>query len=170
MAIKAAEIEFSLGTWAAELGVSRDVLRRILTESGVVPVGKRSGHPLYRGREVITAWVSHLNGGDERDPDKLPPIERKAHYQAEHEKLQLQRERGELVPSLQVEQEIGALVKRFAQGLDALPDVLERDVGVHPVLVARIERAVDELREAIYQDMNADAEDDGADSAAEDSE
>src|SRR5688572_4546143 len=125
MAIAAPEISFSLGTWAAEIGTTRDVLRRVVAEAGVVPSGKRAGHPIYRGRDIFAAW----SGQNEResDPDKLPPMERKAHYQAEHEKLRLQVERSELVPALEVEQGHGRIFAIVTQAYDTLPDVLERD-------------------------------------------
>jgi phage terminase Nu1 subunit (DNA packaging protein) len=168
MPIAAAEISFSIGTWAVEAGMTRDVLRRILSERGVQPAGKRGGHPVYRARDVIAALISNGEAAD--DPDKLKPWERKAHYQAEHEKLRLQVERGELVPSIEVEQEMAAMAKRFIQTLDTLPDLIERDVGAHPALLERIERAIDKERETLFEDLNKDAEDDGAGRAAEDGE
>src|SRR5688572_23463577 len=134
MAIQSAEVVFSLGTWAIEAGISRDVMRRILSERGVQPAGKRGGHPVYRARDVIGALMS--NGADQDDPDKLKPWERKAHYQAEHEKLRLQVERGELVPALEVERGHGQIFAIATQAFDTLPDVLERDVGLTPLQLA----------------------------------
>lgn len=164
MSIQAPEISFSLGTWAAEAGVSRDVLRRILSERGVQPSGKRGGHPIYRARDVIAALTSDRADAD--DPDKLKPWERKAHYQAEHEKLRLQVERGELVPSIEVEQGHGQIFAIVTQAYDTLPDVLERDVGLNAMQLVRVEKHLDEAREALYQALNADEDD--ADSAAAD--
>lgn len=168
MAIQAPEIAFSLGTWAAELGTTRDVLRRVVSEAGVVPAGKKSGHPIYRGRDVCAAWAG-MHQREAGDPDKLPPMERKAHYQAEHEKLRLQMERAELVPSLEVEQGHGQIFAIVAQAYDTLPDVLERDVGLSPAQLARVEKALDEQREALYQALNDEPEDeDDAGGTAED--
>jgi ABC-type phosphate transport system auxiliary subunit len=164
MAIAAPEVSFSLGTWAAEAGITRDVLRRIMSEAGIQPAGKRGGHPVYRARDVIAALSADRDGVD--DPDKLKPLERKAHYQAEHEKLRLQIERGELVPSLEVEQGHGQIFAIVTQMYDTLPDVLERDVGLTPQQLVRVEKHLDEAREALYQALNADEDD--ADSAATD--
>jgi hypothetical protein len=166
MALATAELLYSLGTWAAELGVSRDVFRRVLSEAGIQPAGKKSGHPVYRGRDVIAAWITHVNGGDERDPDKLPPMERRAHYQAEHEKLRLQVERGELVPAIEVEQGHGQIFAIVTQAFDTLPDVLERDAGLSPLQLARVEKHLDELREALYQRLADDETDDAVSTAA----
>lgn len=143
--------------------IARETIARYVSEAGLKPCGERHSHPIFKPSEMLAC----IYRGPENavDPDGMRPFERKAHYQAEHEKLRLQVERGELVPSIEVEQEVAAIVKRFAQGLDAMPDLIERDVGVHPVLLSRIERAIDQLRESIYQDLAK--EDDGADSAAE---
>src|SRR5262245_52991698 len=134
MAIAATEVSFSLGTWAAQAGLSRDVMRRIVTEQGVQPSGKRSGHPLYAATDIIRALLANAGASD--DPDKLKPWERKAHYQAEHEKLRLQVERGELVPSIEVERGHGQIFAIATQCFDTLPDVLERDVGLSPLQLA----------------------------------
>lgn len=166
MGIKATEVLFSIGTWAAELGVTRDVLRRILAEAGTTPAGKRAGHPVYRARDVVAAWAKSLGATD--DPDALRPMERKLHYQAEREKLNLQVDRGELVPSLEVEQGQGQIFAIVTQSLETLPDVLERDVGLSALQLARVERHLDQLREALYQKLNEDAVEDDADRAVSD--
>lgn len=167
MPVQSAEVLFSLGTWAIEAGISRDVMRRILSERGVQPAGKRGGHPVYRGRDVIAALMS--NGADQDDPDKLKPWERKAHYQAEHEKLRLEIERGELIPAIEVEREYGRAFAIVSQLYDTLPDILERDVGLTTGQLTRAERHLDEHREAVYQALIAEPEDD-AGRAVSDSE
>lgn len=167
MALAATPVEQSLGTWAAALGVTRDVLRRVLADAGVQPSGKKSGHPAYALRDVLEAWISNITGGAP-DPDSLRPMERKLHYQAEHEKLRLQVERGELVPSIEVERGHGLIFAIVAQCFDTLPDVLERDVGLNSLQLTRAERHLDEAREALYQKLIEGDEDDGADSAAAD--
>ena len=151
MTIAAAEILFSIGTWAAELGTSRDVLRRVLAHAGVVAAGTRSGHPIYRGRDVCQAWATHLGASADNDPDKLPPIERKAHWQAEREKLHLGLERGDVVASLDVEQRYASRNKLIDQAIETAPDVLERDVGLSSTQAARLEKHLDELRVVLHR-------------------
>jgi hypothetical protein len=77
-------------------------------------------------------------------------------------------QRGELVPSLEVEQGHGQIFAISTQMADTLPDVLERDVGLTPLQLARVEKHLDEWREALYQRLIEGREDDGADSAAQD--
>lgn len=166
MTVKAVEIAHSLGTWSAALGVSRDVLRRVLSEGGIQPSGKSRGHPIYALADVVEAWVTSQTGGAP-DPDSLRPMERKLYYQAEHEKLRLQVERGELVPYIEVEQGHGAIFAITTQMADTLPDVLERDVGLAPLQLARVEKHLDEWREQLYQRL-IEGKEDGADSAVAD--
>lgn len=156
-------VHLNLSQIASEFGVARETARKRLDDAGVQASETRGGHPVYRLREVLEAFA----GEDGFDPDKLKPWERKAHYQAEHEKLRLQVERGELVPSIEVEQGEAAIFKIVTQGLETLPDVLERDVGLSPLQLARVERHLDEYREALYRALNEGDEGDGADSAAE---
>lgn len=156
-------VHLNLSQIASEFGVARETARKRLDDAGIGASEKRGGHPVYRLRDVLGAFA----GEEGFDPDKLKPWERKAHYQAEHEKLRLQTERAELVPALEVERDYGLVWAILGQFFDTLPDVLERDVGAAPLLIARIERHLDELREALYQAMIAEPEDD-ADSAAAD--
>ncbi len=164
----ASKVELTLGTWAAAFGVSKDVLRRVFSEQNVESCGKRGPYPVYAASDAIPGWVKHLTGGEAVDPDSLRPFERKAHYQAEHEKLRLQVERGELVPSIEVERGHGQIFAITTHGLDTLPDVLERDVGLSPLQLTRVEKHIDEMREALYQALIEGTEDDGADSAVQD--
>src|SRR5688572_20600272 len=144
MTIAAAPVELHLGTWAAALQVSRDVLRRVLSEAGVQPSGTKSGHPTYAMAPVIGAWSRSLTGGAQ-DPDSLRPFERHAHYKAENEKRRMMEEAHELVPAIEVQQTVAFLYKVMTQSLDTLPDVLERDVGATPAQLMRMERHINEL-------------------------
>jgi hypothetical protein len=157
-------VHLSLTQIAAEFGCARETAKGRLDAAGFGPTETRGGYPVYRLRDVVTALTS---GEEGFDPDRLKPWERKAHYQAEHEKLRLQVERGELVPAIEVERGHGQIFAIATQAFDTLPDVLERDVGLTPLQLARVEKHVDETREALYQAL-IEGEDDGADSAAAD--
>jgi 2-keto-4-pentenoate hydratase len=95
----------------------------------------------------------------------LKPFERKAFFQAEREKLHLQAERGDLVPSIDVEQRYASRNKLIDLALETGADVLERDVGLTPAQAARLEKHLDELRMTLYRILV----DDDADSAVQDS-
>lgn len=147
--IEDGDILASLSAWARIFGTERETLRRRLLAANVTSKGERHGHPVYGGRDVVSAWLS---GPEARiDPDSLSPFQRRAWYQGEHEKLKLQVERSELVPMIEVEETIGKVAKALVLGLDTLIDTIERDVGLNPLQAVKMEKHVDRVRESIYQ-------------------
>jgi hypothetical protein len=154
----------SIRALADELGVDRDTVSRRLTAASVKPSGKRGGYPVYRLKDVIKAVLSSGEDGG-IDPDRLEPFQRKAHYQAEHEKIALERERGELVPVMEIERAYGLIFTTFAQAMDTLPDLLERDAAATPMQLVEIEKVIDRTREELYRAL---IEEDDADSAVRD--
>jgi hypothetical protein len=136
----------SIRAYAEECGLDRDTLSRRLTESGAKPACKGPrGHPEYRIRDLIAAQF-----GTVEDPDQLDPFRRQAHYRCELDKLKLQTERGELVPRIECEQEQARGMKLVARVFDTLPDVIERDCGAPPAILARIEKALDAARVELH--------------------
>jgi hypothetical protein len=90
------------------------------------------------------------------DPDKLEPFKRQAHYKAELQKLQLETETREVIPRIEVEQEQARILRIVALMLDTLPDVLERDCGLAATMVARVEKALDQVRESLHKALTDD--------------
>lgn len=142
-------VHLSVRGFCDESGQDRETVTHRIRESGIEPSGKRGGYPVYRLRDLLRAAYA----GEGFDPDKLRPFERKAHYQAEHEKLAVEQERGELIPRIEVEQEQARIAKIVAHGLETLPDVLERDCALAPEVVARMERHIDAVRERMYAEL-----------------
>jgi hypothetical protein len=151
--IPAAGIHCSLRQLAEETGLDRDTVQRRISAANAVPSGKRGGHPVYRLRDVLRALLLKDEEG-RIDPEKLEPYQRQAHYKAELDKLKLDQETRELIPRIEVEQEQARILRVVAQTLDTLPDIVERDCGATPAQVQRIERAVDECREALFTDLS----------------
>ncbi len=151
-------VHLSLASLAREFGSSRDTVLNRLTKAAVRPSGKKGGHPVYRLAEALPALHDLAASVEEKsaDPDKMQPFERHAHYKAEHEKLRLQQEMGQLVPQLEVEQEFARLAKIFTQKIQALPDECERDMGVPGPVVQFVEKKVDAICMAIYAEMTGD--------------
>lgn len=155
----ASGVHLSIRAFADETSMDRATVVKRLAAANVQPSGKRGGHPVYRLRDLLQAAVVTTDEGD-LDPDKLKPFERHAWYKAEREKLQLQVERGELLPSLHVEQRYASMFKLVSEMFDTLPDVLERDCGATPMQLAKIEQRVDEVREELYSHLVETADDD----------
>jgi hypothetical protein len=155
----------SIRQFADETGVDRETVAKRVKASSIAPAAKRGGHPVFRLRDLLqAAYVTDEEGA--LDPDRLKPFERHAFYKAEREKLQLQVERAELVSSLEAEQKFAALFKAIAEFFDTLPDVLERDCGLNPMMLAKLEDRLDALREQLYGQVT-DIGDIDADGAAQ---
>lgn len=155
-------VNLSISQFSEESGMTRETVSRRIGAGNLSPAGMRNGNPVYRLRELLKAVVLNDDDG-EVDPQKLRPFERRAHYQAELEALTLATKRGELVPTFEVEQLQAEIFKKVGECLDTLPDVLERDCGASPLLLAKIEQRLDQLREHLYTRLT---EDEDADSAA----
>jgi len=97
-----------------------------LAREGVLP---RAGRGVYPFAESIRAYVDYLQQTgvvDGVDPDRLEPFKRRAHYQAEVEKLTLGVKSRELIQRAEVEREFARICDVMARFLDVLPDRLER--------------------------------------------
>lgn len=166
MAMEQQEFLAGLGAWAAELNTTIDVLRRVLYQHGAQPI-RRGRNSLYRARDVCTAWATHIAAhAGPINPDSLAPMDRRAYYQAENEKLRLEIERGRLVPADEVERAHGQIFGTLVHGLETLPDVLERDCGLTSDQVQRVESHIDALRESLYRALIDDSAEEARDVAA----
>lgn len=81
--------------------------------------------------------------------DKLTTGERKAWYQSERERLKFEQETAQLIPASDVRREFAIWAKAVVQVLETLPDILERDCGLQPAAVSRVQSIIDDLRDQI---------------------
>lgn len=93
-------------------------------------------------------------GGDEEaDPDTLSPKERLDWYRGEETKRKLQVADGTLVPADEHERALADVVKVAISWAETLPDVLERDAGLSPQQIERVQLAVDRVREELHASL-----------------
>ncbi len=116
----------------------------------------RKGMPLVERGSKTSPWVFDLLAvtlwkfapqGDESapvDPEKLPPGERKAWFDSEMRRRELQKTDRELIPAAEVGQVIATAFAAIAQSVRSLPDNLERRLALTPEVVDEISRAMDE--------------------------
>lgn len=156
--------EFSISQFSLNTGFQRRTIRKRFADAGISASRMVHGYPVYRVIDGMPILYQTVEGVV--DPDKLKPFERRAYYQGELDKLKLQAERGELVPSFEVERTVARLFKILVQHVETLPDTLERDVGANAVQLVHIEKCIDKVRDAMYQEVIEDPDDD-ASSAAE---
>jgi hypothetical protein len=148
-------VVLSVSRIAHVLSCSRDTVSRRIAEGHVPPAGRQGGHDVYDLRAVIHAMGAPAGGGV-LDPDTLDPFKRRAFYQGEHDKLRLQVARGELVPRDEVEQDQARVAKIVAHFFDTLPDVIERDCGASPLILAKLEQCLDRVREYLHDEVIGD--------------
>jgi len=139
----------SISALARCLRKSRDIVRGGLDSAGIAPAGGRGGYPVYDLREVLDLVLA------DQTPDLMSPFERRAHYQAQSERLQLELREGRLVTVMEVERDYAEVFQLVARAFETVPDVLERDAGLKPHQVAVVEKHLDEVREALYEQLVA---------------
>ncbi|THA16152.1 DUF1441 family protein [Rodentibacter pneumotropicus] len=109
--------------------------------------GSNAKNKLYFVRDLIIAALEEQPEKMSKDVDELPPMERRAWFQSENERLRFEQAIGELVQAFEVAQEMSALAKYVVQKLETLPDILERDCGLPPNALIRVQQEIDDLRD-----------------------
>ena len=147
---------WSKNALASEFGIDRRTVDRLLKD--VKPSGKRSGHPVWTLRDAVIQIGKYLEkgydfSGDDFDPTRLPPKERKDWYDSEKGRLTYEREMGLLIPADEVAAVEAAKNKRVALTLDTLADVLERDVGLNAEQVERMNQILDAERQKLFESI-----------------
>lgn len=145
---------------AALSGVHRQTVNnrlRNITSSG----GNGANLTLYSLTDILAEFmrVPAPVSGEEMDPQ-----DRKAWYQSERERLKFEQETSQLIPADDVRREYSAMAKAVVQVLETLPDILERDCGLQPAAVARVQAIIDDLRDQMAQrvlDAEPDEEGEG---------
>jgi hypothetical protein len=125
-----------------------------MAREGIIPKAARGQYPLAGCVRAYITFLQNQGQPGPANPENLSPFLKRAHYQAELDKLKLEHERGELIPRIEVEQEMAALMKIVAECFDTLPDLLERDCGLPTKALTRIEAALDKARESFYSRLN----------------
>lgn len=150
--------EVSISRLAAGFRMARETVSKKLAEANIQPVGKRDGYPVYPLREAAEAILGTASFDEDgnADPRKLAPEKRKAWYQSEISRLQVETNTRQLIPAGEVEAEFADLIKSLVQYLDTLGDQLERDCGLTPEQVERVNETVTSLRAQWYAKLIQD--------------
>lgn len=111
--------------------------------------GKGIGYVLDL-REVARWHFGSLSGPTNNNPDHMQPADRKAWYEAEARKRDLELKAGELVPRAAMAQAVSTAFAAVTQDLLAIPDQLERLHGVPAEVAAKVDNvlcgAIESLR------------------------
>lgn len=148
-------VHVGIRQFSEETGLDRDTVRKRIDAAGLKPGGERGGHPVYRLRDLLKAAYQVSEDG-RQDPSQLRPFERQAHWKAEHLQLQVEAEKRELIPRIEVEQEQARILRVVALFLDTLPDILERDCGLAAAMIVAVEKRLDQMREELHKELSED--------------
>ncbi|EDS7046627.1 DUF1441 family protein [Salmonella enterica subsp. enterica serovar Wangata] len=124
---------------------------------------------LYSVVDILTTLLTRSTDPSRVNVDELQPTDRKAWFQSERERLKFEIETSTLIPASDVTREFATLAKAVVQALETLPDILERDCGLQPLAVTRVQAIIDDLRDQIAQRVfEAETETDQEDAPQED--
>lgn len=93
-------------------------------------------------------YAGQASGGDV-DPDSLDPVQRRAWYEGEVKKRDLQVKDRELIPAAEVERVIATAFAAIASDIRAIPDNLERRHGIESSVAEQVEEALHEAMDAM---------------------
>lgn len=89
--------------------------------------------------------------GGEVDPDSLEPMQRRAWYEGEVKKRDLQVKDRELIPVGEVERVVATAFAAIASDVRSIPDKLERLKGLDPVMAEAVENMLSEAMDALAE-------------------
>ena len=123
----------------------------------VVQRGAR-GVPWQIDLRAMAEWVYSAGGGgggEQTDPEKLTPIERKAWYEGEAKRLDLQERHRDLIPAGEVERVVAIAFAAIGQDLRAIPDNLERRTGLSGEIAEQVERELFQAMETLADKLSS---------------
>jgi hypothetical protein len=114
-------------------------MARKIREAGLTPSGEHRGNPTFTVKDVAAALYGNPAAGHGADPDSLPPHERKAWYDSEARRLDVEARQRELIPVVEVERVVSTAFAAIASDLRSIPDNLERKHGLPGEVVRTFE-------------------------------
>lgn len=149
-------VYLSINQIATEFGFARATVAKRIDALGIRPTEKRGGHPVYRLRDVVRIAEGQSPQGDEVDPMRMRPTDRRAWFQSENERLKFEQEEGRLIPAGEVEAEMAEVAKIVTRALETLPDRLERDLRLSPAVVESVAQQCRAVREELHAAMSGE--------------
>lgn len=100
-----------------------------------------------RKNYTVRTLLRALDNPQELNVNQMTPAERRAHWQAENERLKYESSRRFLIPADECRREYTILAKSVVYMLESLPDLLERDCGLPPGATAYVQKVIDDFRD-----------------------
>ena len=136
------------------LRCDRRTIDRLVSRGAVRPAeGFNTSSPVYYLAEVARALFENTDEEGNLDPSRMSPAARKAHYQAENERVRLEVANGTLIYVEELRETLGEALQTLVNALDIAVDLAERDHGFKSEQVEWLSRYVDEKRDRLYNDL-----------------
>jgi len=152
----------SISRAAELLCMDRKTVSKRIADANIAPAGMRDGYPVYEGRRVCEACLlpqGATDGEGSIDPRNLKPMDRRAWYQSERERMAVEAEARQLIPAIEVHAEMAEMARGFVQFLDTLPDVLERRVHLRPEQIEAMHEQITVERQRLYAQFESEQQD-----------
>ncbi|ENE8569168.1 DUF1441 family protein [Salmonella enterica] len=94
--------------------------------------GNGSNLKIYRLVDILTAMMTMLAATGENDPNKMNPSDRRAWFQSEMMRIELEKEMRTLIPASEVLSVYAVMAKTVVKTLETLPDLMEMDAALPP--------------------------------------
>lgn len=135
---------------AAMTDLHRQTIASRLSNIPVAP-GSNPKLKLYSVLDILVVLLTRTADPAQIKVDEMLPPDRKAWFQSERERLKFEQETSQLIPASDVTREFSSMAKAVVQVLETLPDILERDCGLQPAAVSRVQAVIDDLRDQMAQ-------------------
>lgn len=154
-------LRLNINQLAAMTDLHRQTIAGRLSQVPLAP-GSNPKLKLYSVLDILTVLLTRTAEPSQQKVDDYLPQDRKAWFQSERERLKFEQETAVLIPASDVSREYSAIAKAVVQVLETLPDILERDCGLPPAAVSRVQDVIDDLRDQMAQRVfDADTDDEG---------
>jgi len=142
----------SIRSMARLLEIDRETIAAAIRRSELAPYDRTGGHPRYLIELVCRALLKRT--GD-IDPALLPPGDRRHFFDAKLKELELDRRTGQLVSREDVRTASARAFALIANTCRAIPDRLERTLGIAPEVAEEIESVINAALDDLANQMEA---------------
>ncbi|UMR99272.1 DUF1441 family protein [Escherichia coli] len=138
-------MKLNINQLAALSGLHRQTVTTRMADVPLAP-GSNEKKKLYLLTDLITSLLAKTPSSED---EEMNPHDRKAWYQSERERVQLEKDIIQLVPVSDVRRSFSVVVKAIVQVLETWPDRLERDRGWTASQLNEVQIVVDEIRDTL---------------------
>lgn len=134
---------------AREFGVSQRKLKRRVEEAGIEPAGYYRGHVVFRIADLAMALYAKDVPAAPPEFDAYTPAERRAWFESEKLRLEIEAELAHLVPAEEAAREFDRMARVALKGLDEIEQAAVEHNELSEIARAGIRRTFRPIREQL---------------------